>query len=1464
MIGFPSNASQVESWTNHVSLLSSQRLTVTFSDNAEVDRPISATFPGTAGTLAATVSHLGPSAGPIVATFPAAVGSLSATITKRGTSSKGIAATFPGASGTLSAAVTRIENVPAEEGQTISLDTGFDRTNFEWSGSVEVDAVYVAGGATAYLRFIRLQGTSFHIRLSLEGADPNTLGPDFTDVVEEYERAFTLTSSNGMSVVIAGPNYSGNIYPSEDDPDVEDPYFYTPANGAEIATWFGAVGASDTITFTISNGMAAPPSDMVRPIAATFPSEASSLAITVSRSLSTAVARSIAATFTSETSALAITVSRSPATTVYRSIAATFPSEDSSLSAVISVATSAIVIPGETQMVRAHQIVEDRNRVVLDGKKYKTKGNVIQQLASEYPPRLVFGESRRAIRSRTDALAMTDFRGGIGKEFVEVDRDAERLWESTFNHGYQGHLVFPPSVRSFTAPTDSGGHIEAIVGFKNDIYAWQNRKVYRWKPATGWSDALETFDGDLYTMAVVSKGENEYIIISHSEGFAFTTDGSTWEDNVTIRDTSGDVDLPAQITTPGALTWNETDSQYLIANSNSNIIYRMTAAGAITGSIITVADATGIHGIATSADRRFVLVEESDGYKIAVYNTSYVRQTAEELDLPDGVVGRGIVVVNDTIYIGDNSANRMLAYEFSTTGFTRQAQLEWSTRTNTQDASFQSSRIRGNGQDGWSEWSATFWTRLNITTGAGLGSKTVDAIDDGSTLRGTIAYDAGTGVLYRYRDGGTTYPNTLLSYGAEAFVQSTTEIELARPVSDLQRLWFYDGAVYAIFIDYSVNTAYIQNLGPDNPNTSAVQLAVGGINLQEFGGSSLNANGRGYSVFIAAGIIYIPDNTRILRAWNLDGSRNTGADSGAAIALPTTAGIGATVGLHLTASATHIALIRTRTFALGPGFAPNTRGYTYATSIYSIEQGLTQNTSLGFTFDGENTDIQGLTFTDDKIVALDATALSLFRYTDTGTSLPAERVSIPAVIAEAGGVTVRGDYFYIASAADPERLYRQPQTVAEQTQFANMVTWNDKIWGITPNGQLRSILSLGSSDTWQDEGKIPSHLTPVTNLIVYASSVQQADAIYAITTTGVFEYDAANQRFNLTLVEFAKDQNAGLGVAVWQGDLYISVGLSTYRIGGGATSVVDLVGWERDDGSPFEGRIVQLLATDNYLLALVQPLVAGGDSYIMAYNRVAWWALRKLDGSHSHTMWVGDHAGGYYLYMNDSDVLTRLSYPRGIINPSILTTNEYADVAEAITPWFRAAEPDIDKVALNLRAEIHGGALDESRYVEVDYQMRSEDDDGTTWREVTWRDKDGNEDTRLDDGYHESLFSYTADDIERNGVSFRAIRFRIRGTRGADITKFPDLQALVLEYVKTQLKKWAYTVTIDLDSDFEGRTPEQMRQELVALSGESFLVSFNYLSNPEAGSYVRLERPQSSLLSGRNTEGTEIVTLIEL
>ena len=114
-----------------------------------------------------------------------------------------------------------------------------------WSGAAPIDPALIEGGGTAYLRFIRRIGNNFQVRLSATAtADPENVGPEFTEAFETADSAFTF-SAGGSTLVLKGPGNADNSFA-----DASEPYFWTPDNGAAMSSWFASTVGNFTLTLT--------------------------------------------------------------------------------------------------------------------------------------------------------------------------------------------------------------------------------------------------------------------------------------------------------------------------------------------------------------------------------------------------------------------------------------------------------------------------------------------------------------------------------------------------------------------------------------------------------------------------------------------------------------------------------------------------------------------------------------------------------------------------------------------------------------------------------------------------------------------------------------------------------------------------------------------------------------------------------------------------------------------------------------------------------------------------------------------------------------------------------------------------------------------------------------------------------------------------------------------------------------
>lgn len=121
-----------------------------------------------------------------------------------------------------------------------------------WEGSFLVIPELIEGGVTAYLRFARLIGENYQLRIAATAAgDPTVAGPSLSDIFTNPandDSAIIFTSEDRI-IEIRNPGHSSNPFA-----DPTEPYFWSPSNGAALNTFysdsFGAI-----LTLTLFDGV---------------------------------------------------------------------------------------------------------------------------------------------------------------------------------------------------------------------------------------------------------------------------------------------------------------------------------------------------------------------------------------------------------------------------------------------------------------------------------------------------------------------------------------------------------------------------------------------------------------------------------------------------------------------------------------------------------------------------------------------------------------------------------------------------------------------------------------------------------------------------------------------------------------------------------------------------------------------------------------------------------------------------------------------------------------------------------------------------------------------------------------------------------------------------------------------------------------------------------------------------------
>ena len=479
--------------------------------------------------------------------------------------------------------------------------------------------------------------------------------------------------------------------------------------------------------------------------------------------------------------------------------------------------------------------------------------------------------------------------------------------------------------------------------------------------------------------------------------------------------------------------------------------------------------------------------------------------------------------------------------------------------------------------------------------------------------------------------------------------------------------------------------------------------------------------------------------------------------------------------------------------------------------------------------------------------------------------------------------------------SDPSDLTTWTEDTTHAAKY--MTWWNNRLYFISNAGQLYYVTAPNASPT--TDALLPLPAGYVTDLFTGRDSSGNS-IIYAATKTGLFAHDASNTKWVETEVDFPFHPFNGMGTRRWRDAIYFPAGLGIYKyINGTNSAVITTVGPDKDDGLPSESRgtIKRLDATHNELLAMVDsttaPLVPSdsitgnvqwsaighghgspvlpvdiGTSGIYGYNEVGW-----------QTKWYAEEAGKpildthvsnahdkYRLWWAYDGEIWYMNLVTDVINPSEVTDFDYGKEAVHFTPWFDAGQVEVDKLALRLKVEASGLSTNET--ITMTYQLNHETED------ISMLEPSGSlgvvNSTNMGSTQGVQTFNFGDSASVLNGKNFRAIRFKATLNReDADTAAAklltPDLISLTFEYRKKLESKWGHSVTVDFSQEYKGKSPQELRSNLVTAIEDRQLVEFTFRDDTGGtrNYYVDIASASGLEYTGYDERGQSQITLVE-
>ena len=514
----------------------------------------------------------------------------------------------------------------------------------------------------------------------------------------------------------------------------------------------------------------------------------------------------------------------------------------------------------------------------------------------------------------------------------------------------------------------------------------------------------------------------------------------------------------------------------------------------------------------------------------------------------------------------------------------------------------------------------------------------------------------------------------------------------------------------------------------------------------------------------------------------------------------------------------------------------------------------------------------------------------LFKYNNTGdswgsalTQSATDQVTDSVVFTDSGGTTYLVFAHYDTNGSGYTYSSDGSSWTTDTTDTKFVTVWDERLWGISHSGQLWYATVVG---TEVNDAVLPLPDGSITKLFV-ARNAAGIPIIYASTTQGLFAHNADNAMWEATQMDFPIHPDNGKGTVRWRDSVYIPSGNGIYKyINGNNAAVITVVGPDRDDGLPSDkrGAIRHMAGSHNELLVGIDaraapstiastsipyqwvshqgsPVLAGDSGYslIVGYNDMGWevkWQS-ATSGKGFDSIHVSDAYSKYRAWWGHNNIVHFMDLPKDIINPSEVSEFAYALQGIHETPWFNAGQSEVDKLALSLRIEAQD--LTSTEKIKVEY--------ATDYSESYTTAVGTLDSTEM--GAASGTYTYTFG--SSYGTAFRSIKFKLTLNRSTATTtgleKFetPDVVSLTLEYRKKITAKWGHTVEVDLNNEYKGNVPKDLRSNLISAIESTTLVEFTFRDDGGGtrNYYVDVVAAQGMEFTGYDERGSTTIQVVE-
>ena len=414
--------------------------------------------------------------------------------------------------------------------------------------------------------------------------------------------------------------------------------------------------------------------------------------------------------------------------------------------------------------------------------------------------------------------------------------------------------------------------------------------------------------------------------------------------------------------------------------------------------------------------------------------------------------------------------------------------------------------------------------------------------------------------------------------------------------------------------------------------------------------------------------------------------------------------------------------------------------------------------------------------------------------------------------------------------------------------------WDNKIYTLDGDGILySSTTGNAASFTTLAQLPYPDRLAPEQMSLATHVDANGDIILYANTNTGMWQYDAINDKWFPTRLRFPysgklRGGNSGEGgygyLAPYRESLFMLNGKSVYQYTlGSNVALVQSVGTDERDGTlnTQKGWPAILVPDFNYLFLVIQNSNAtgvGSKPMILMWNGQGWHVLWQGDSGVSSSNPVINSIALSYgsatkprLYFSAADSsATQNFYAIELIDiytsPLASTARKYASSGEFQTPYFDARQPSRKKLATNVRVKVADATATETAV--ISYRI-----DGSlgAWTSLGTVNSTA-----------ETVLKFGTSNV---GVAFRSIQLKVVFARDTTVTLSPKLEYLELDYLPLADVIRGFQVQITCSDDVHGKSPGEQITNLWTAISTATLGTFSY--RDDAGntrSYlVKIVRP---------------------